>query len=149
MKNDENGPFLGYSASMYNQNLPDKSVQKSDCLFELYLRAEMLYLHHMLESCLNSQKYNTDHDQSNSTIARANENRPLSIDFGSVNQRWSFMHLFGNYSRVHLGNFGLVDQKGMLFDRKFLTMLCEMHLSVDYFTCLNLLLGSLAPKVWY
>ena len=96
MKNDENGPFLGYSASMYNQNLPDKSVQKSDCLFELYLRAEMLYLHHMLESCLNSQKYNTDHDQSNSTIARANENRSLSIDFGSVNQRWSFMHLFGN-----------------------------------------------------
>ena len=53
---------------MCNQNSPDKSDQKSDCLFELYRIAEMLFLHHMLELCLNSQKYYKDYDESISTM---------------------------------------------------------------------------------
>ena len=39
------------------------------------------------------------------------------------------------YFRTYLGNFGSVDQKDMLFDREFSTMLCEMHRFKDYYTC--------------
>ena len=38
---------------MYNQSSPDMIDRQSDCLFELYQIAGMLFRHHMLEWYLN------------------------------------------------------------------------------------------------